>query len=186
MRISFLVLCLFPLAFCACEPASTPEEEAARQRLAAAGQKQVRDEQAKKRELAPVGARFLGTHKSEAALFITIDGAANTLNPEAVRTMTCFDVATSPELADGRLEIRTRMLPPPGRETFSIGDLDVEYSGVLRDRAGRILWRGSQSTRLPITNMPGYVRLQALSPDQAKKMLLASLSQRACQPRAPR
>jgi hypothetical protein len=128
----------------------------------------------------PVGARFLGVKKQMAALFVSVDGVPNRIDPHVITDATCFDVVTNPDQADGTLEIRTEMLPPPGQENVSLADCDVRYLGVLRSRQGSTLWRGSRSTRVPIRNMPGYYKRQGISPDQAQASLLANLSDASC------
>jgi hypothetical protein len=116
-----------------------------------------------------------------AALFVTVDGAPNALDPAVVRNATCFDVVTDPESADGKLEIRTELLPPPGRESVSLLDCDTKYYGTLRTASNKVLWRASRTTRVPIRNMPGYYQRNGISSDQARSYLLADLSRPACQ-----
>ncbi len=106
----------------------------------------------------PVGAKFLGVEKPMAALFVSVDGVPNRIDPGVIKSATCFDVVTNPDQADGKLEGPTELLPPPGQEKVSLGDCDIKFLATLRSRQGKALWRGSKSTRVPIRNMPGYYK----------------------------
>jgi hypothetical protein len=167
-----------------CQDSPIPEETAL-QAAHAKAQEQARQQGEEKRrrertQQGPVGSKFLGVEKPIATLFVSVDGVPNRIDPHVITGATCFDVVTNPDQADGRLEIQTEMLPPPGQERVSLADCDVKYLGVLRSRQGRTLWRGSRSTRVPIRNMPGYYRSQGISPEQAEGGLLSDLSNAAC------
>lgn len=178
-----------PLAFLmmwslGCQDSPTREEmeiQAAHARIQAEARQREEERHRRERtQQGPVGANFLRVEKSMAALFVSVDGVPNHIDPEVIRDATCFDMVTDPDRADGRLEIRTEILPPPGQENVSLGDCDIKFLGILRSCQGRILWRASQSTRVPIRNMPGYYRRQGISPDQARNNLLADLNHTAC------
>lgn len=167
-----------------CQDSPTREEleiRAARARTQEQARQQGEEKRRQERaQQGPVGAKFLGVKKPMATLFVSVDGVPNRVEPRIITGTTCFDVVTSPDQADGRLEIQTEILPPPGQEHVSLGDCDIKYLGVLRSRQGRALWRGNRSTRVPIRNMPGYYKPQGISPDQAQAALLSDLSQAAC------
>ncbi len=172
------------MCFLGCQDSPSREEleiQAAHARAQEQARQQGEQKRRQERTLqGPVGARFLGVKKPMAALFVSVDGVPNRIEPQVITGSTCFDVVTNPDQADGRLEIQTEMLPPPGQENVSLADCDVRYLCVLRNRQGNALWRGSRSTRVPIRNMPGYYKPQGISPDQAEAGLLADLSQAAC------
>jgi hypothetical protein len=179
--IAFPVALIF-LVMCGCEDHSPTREELALQAARARSQEQARQqEKARRARQGPIGARFLGVKKNMAALFVTLDSAPNALDPAVVRNATCFDVVTDPDSADGRLEIRTELLPPPDRESVSLLDCDTKYYGILRSARNEVLWRASRTTRVPIRNMPGYYQRNGISSDQARNYLLGDLSRVACQ-----